>query len=104
MFVLIVSPYRPQVCHEHQNRSGRRKVSVNQDFQIDQSETQIEILQIYHVRYLEGLQTKPQITNAIIRIIRIKRIICISVIINIICIICDNMYKCNNNSNFSFKN
>ena len=42
MFVLIVSPYRLQVLHEHQNRSCRREVSVNQDFQIDQSETQIE--------------------------------------------------------------
>jgi hypothetical protein len=47
MFVLIVSPYRPQVRHEHQNRSGRREVLVNQDFQIDQSETQIETSQIY---------------------------------------------------------
>ena len=47
MFVLIVSPYRPQVCHEHQNSSGRREVLVNQDFQIDQSETQIETSQIY---------------------------------------------------------
>ena len=47
MFVLIVSPYRPQVRHEHQNRSGRLEVLVNQDFQIDQSETQIETSQIY---------------------------------------------------------
>ena len=47
MFVLIVSPYRPQVRHEHQNHSGRREVLVNQDFQIDQSETQIETSQIY---------------------------------------------------------
>ena len=47
MFILIVSPYRPQVRREHQNRSGRRVVSVNPDFQIDQSETQTKTLQIY---------------------------------------------------------
>ena len=43
----VVSPYRPQVRREHQNRSGRRVVSVNPDFQIDQSETQTKTLQIY---------------------------------------------------------
>ena len=59
------SPYRPQVRHEHQNRCRLQKV----------------------------LQTKPHITNVIIRIIRIIRIIGLIVIIDIICIICDNMYK-----------
>ena len=58
MFVLIVSPYRPQVHHEHQNRSGRREVLVNQDFQIDQSETQTKTLQIYQAA-LRGSDRYP---------------------------------------------
>ena len=48
---------------------------------------------LWHVHYPKGLQTNPQITKVIKRIIRIKRIICISGISDIICIICDNMYK-----------
>ena len=52
-----------------------------------------QVQYLWHVHYPKVLQTKPHITNVIIRIIRIIRIICLSVIIDIICIICDNMYK-----------